>query len=75
MKLKASADLSAFLNAIQECYDEVFFITPDGDRLNLKSTLSQYLFAASSGNKALLKDGEIICQAQTDYVRLLNYIE
>lgn len=44
-KLKEPIDISDFLRAAQTCRGEVFFEDALGDRLNLKSALTQYVFA------------------------------
>ena len=46
MTLTSHTDFAAFLEAVQQCRGEVLFCTREGDKLNLKSTLSKYLFAA-----------------------------
>ena len=46
MKLKPNINISAFLKAVQSCRADVHFTTVEGDALNLKSTLSQFVFAA-----------------------------
>ena len=43
MHLKADTDMSNFLSAVRQCSSEVFFETQEGDCLNLKSILSQYI--------------------------------
>ena len=49
MKIKKSADLAAFLQRAQSCRHDVYFDTAEGDHLNLKSMLSQFVFAAVAG--------------------------
>ena len=74
MKLKENTDLIAFIKAIKKCRRDVFFYTGEGDRLNLKSTLSQYLFSVLTGNKELLQNGKIECQEPSDYQMLEDYL-
>lgn len=59
MKLKADADLVEFIHAVKACRKDVCFVTKEGDRLNLKSTLSQYLFVALISSPELLYSGQI----------------
>lgn len=47
MKLKSHVNYAAFFRAVQTCRGEVLLVTPEGDQLNLKSTLSQFVFAAA----------------------------
>lgn len=51
MKLKPQADLAAFLDAVGQCRSDVHFNTAEGDSLNLRSVLSQYVFAALAGSR------------------------
>lgn len=41
MTLTSHTDFAAFLEAVQQCRGEVLFCTREGDKLNLKSTLSK----------------------------------
>lgn len=72
MKLKKGVDLVALLEEIKTCQGEVCFVTDEGDRLNLKSMLSQYLFVALTGKSKLLEQGRVNCENQQDY-RLLEH--
>ena len=70
MKISTHIDLSACLAVVQHCRGEVLFCTAEGDKLNLKSTLSTYLFAAMAGNTALLESSSVVCQYPEDEKRL-----
>ena len=72
MKLKKGVDLVALLEEIKTCQGGVCFVTDEGDRLNLKSMLSQYLFVALTGNSKLLEQGRVNCENKQDY-RLLEH--
>ena len=74
MRLKENTDLIGFIKTIKKCRQDVFFYTKEGDRLNLKSTLSQYLFSVLTGNKELLQNGKIECQELSDYKMLEDYL-
>ena len=74
MRLKENTDLIGFIKTIKKCRQNVFFCTSEGDRLNLKSTLSQYLFSVLPGNKELLQNGKIECQELSDYQMLEDYL-
>lgn len=64
MKLKPEIDLSAFLKTIQSCTNDVIFETDEGDRLNLKSTLSQFIFTAAVAARLPDIPGRICCDGQ-----------
>ena len=67
MTLTSHTDFAAFLEAVQFC-------TREGDKLNLKSTLSKYLFAALAGNEELLRKGKIVCQFPQDEEKLTHIL-
>lgn len=47
---------------------------PGRRQLNLKSTLSKYLFAALAGNEELLRKGKIVCQFPQDEEKLTHIL-
>ena len=47
-------DLKEFMKVLNSCDGEVYMVTDEGDRLNLKSTLSQLL-----GFSALIEGGTV----------------
>ena len=64
MQLKPEIDLPAFLKAIQKCAGDVFFETAQGDRLDLKSILSQFVFTAAVAARLSEAPGQICCDGQ-----------
>lgn len=74
MKIKEHIDFMQFLKAVRECSRDVLFQTDEGDCLNLKSTLSQYVFAMIFSKPELLCDGEIRC-AEEDLPRLAEFLD
>lgn len=65
-------DVSKFLDVLDTCKGNVFLVTHEGDRLNLKSRLSQLL-----GLTRLIEDGKIteayvICDNVEDESRLFR---
>lgn len=61
MYLNSSVDIVRFLSAVKKCREDVFLETVEGDRLNLKSTLSQYVFAVCANGRGFLDQARIIC--------------
>ena len=61
MCLAKKIDIVQFLEAVKKCAEDVFLETDEGDRLNLKSTLSQYVLAACAGDRGFLEKDRIIC--------------
>lgn len=74
MKLKRDTDMLRFLEAVQNCRGDVYFRTDEGDDLNLKSKLSQFLFAALIEKQWLLDKGRICCDASEDVQLLDNFL-
>lgn len=74
MKLKKELDILEFMAAVQRCRHAVYFDTADGDHLNLKSALSQFVFASAIAVKLPRLDAEIICEDE-DRPVLLPFLE
>lgn len=75
MRIKEEMDLGEFIKDVKGCAADVWFRTEEGDNLNLKSTLSQYLLAALAGNQKMLHQGRILCDNAEDYVLLRKYLK
>ncbi len=73
MKLDPNSNFSRFLQAVMRCEKDVFFTTPDGDVLNLKSELCRYIFAYIASNPELLQRGDIQCKSEEDLSILAEY--
>lgn len=75
MKLNRVEDPKEFLEVIDRCAGRVELITAEGDRLNLKSKLCQYVSLVrilSSADELL--DLEIVAYEPEDIRRLMDYI-
>lgn len=73
MKLKSDVNVPAFLQAVQSCSGEVYFTTPEGDCLNLRSALSQFIFTTAIAGKFAELDGSIALQNPKDEAFLRDY--
>ena len=47
MKIQNISDVNTFFKVIDSCKGTVELVSPEGDRINLKSKLSQYLSMAN----------------------------
>lgn len=72
--LKPEADLNRFIRCIADCRDDVLFTTREGDILNLKSTLSTYVFAALADRSDVLSRGRIDCRNPEDEAQLAEFL-
>lgn len=73
MKLKETVDISSFLSATEKCAGDVFFHTPEGDILNVKSLLSRYV-VVSVCKPGELQQAKIVCTNEDDYSVLSDYL-
>lgn len=74
MKLNSNASISRFLQDVQKCRGEVWFTTPEGDNLNLKSALSRFVFAAAPSEQLEALNGDIRVQDDGDLPLLEAYL-
>ena len=71
MHIKNNINIVNFLKQVQKCKADVLFVTPEGDHIALKSTLSQYIFCTIASNAELLRSG-IICFKEKEDKKLLE---
>lgn len=75
MKLRTDISLVEFLRQAGDCRDNVYFETPEGDRLNIKSQLSKFVFlAAVSAEEDVIRNGEIVFDDEQDQEILRLYL-
>lgn len=74
MKIKNITDVSKFFEVIEKCKGTVELVTNEGDRLNLKSKLSQYIALANVFSEAKISDIEIVTHEPEDVHLLLDYL-
>lgn len=56
MKLYNITDIDAFFNLVDSCSGDVFLISNEGDKINLKSKLCQYLAMAKIFSSDYIKE-------------------
>ncbi len=76
MTLKSDIKVIDFLRSVNKCSKDVWFLTKAGDRINLKSELSRYLFltAVSTPDETFYNLGEISCDNPDDFSILTDYL-
>ena len=74
MKIRNITDVNKFFNAINECQGTVELVSPEGDRINLKSKLSQYLSMASIFSNGYIRELELVAYDSDDVNRLMKYM-
>ena len=60
MKLENISDVKAFFEAVDQCKGKIELVSPEGDRINLKSKLSQYLSIANMCSNGYIKELELV---------------
>lgn len=75
MKVKKVTDIPAFFQAVDQCKGRVELLTGEGDRLNLKSKLCQFLSVGQIFAKSEELHLEIIASEEEDLQQLCKYVE
>lgn len=66
-------DLKTFTEIIDSCEGEVYMVTPEGDRINLKSTLCQLIGFTRLMEGAKVTKAKIICSNKNDESKLFRF--
>ena len=74
MKVQNITDIDKFFKIIEECSGKVELVTGEGDRLNLKSRLSQYVSLANIFSSGEIPELEIIAYEKEDIDRLVKFM-
>lgn len=74
MKIQNINNVEAFFKIIDECKGPVELISPEGDRINLKSKLSQYLSMASIFSNGYIRELDLVAHDREDIERLIKYM-
>ncbi|MDD7267090.1 MAG: polya polymerase [Lachnospiraceae bacterium] len=74
MKVQNITDIEKFFSVVDACKGKVELITGEGDRLNLKSKLSQYVSMASIFSNGEIPELEIVAHEPEDIDRLVSFM-
>lgn len=72
MRLRRDIEVDDFLKTIDQCCGEVYLVSTQGDKLNLKSTLSRYI----SMGRLLSEEGdslELFCDKREDEQKFFSF--
>lgn len=67
-------DLDKFFELIDSCEGRIELVTEEGDRLNLKSKLSQYFSLAKIFTNEFVPEMELVAYNPVDAAKLLNFM-
>lgn len=74
MKISNIKDVDRFFQVIDSCKGRVELVTGEGDRLNLKSKLSQYVSLANIFSNGEIPELELVAHEKEDVDRLMNFM-
>lgn len=74
MKISNIKDVDKFFQVIDSCKGRVELVTGEGDRLNLKSKLSQYVSLANIFSNGEIPELELIAHEKEDVDKLMNFM-
>lgn len=74
MKVTNISDVDRFFKVVDECRGRVELVTGEGDRLNLKSKLSQYVSLANIFSGGEIPELEIVAYEQEDVDKLMKFM-
>ena len=74
MKVQNIKDVNKFFEVIDSCKGKVELVTGEGDRLNLKSKLCQYVSMANIFSNGYIKELELVAYEKEDLDRLIKFM-
>ena len=74
MKVMGIKDIDKFFKVVDSCKGKVELVTGEGDRLNLKSKLSQYVSLANIFSNGEIPELEIGAYEKEDIDKLMDYM-
>ena len=74
MKVQNIKNIEKFFEVVDECKGKVELVTGEGDRLNLKSKLSQFVSLANIFSNGEIPELEILAYEKEDVDRLIEFM-
>ena len=74
MKLYHIEDIDGFFKVVDKCKGKVELVTGEGDRLNLKSKLSQYVSLAEIFASDEIPEMELVLSEKEDMDAMMNFM-
>lgn len=74
MKIQNIDNVEKFFKVVDSCKGKVELVTGEGDRLNLKSKLSQYVSMANIFSDGTIAELELIAYEPEDITRLVSFM-
>lgn len=74
MKINNIKNIEAFFKMIDKCSGKVELVTGEGDRLNLKSKLSQYVALANVFSSGEIPEMELVAYEKEDIEQIIDFM-
>lgn len=74
MKVENITDINAFFKVVDSCEGKVELVTGEGDRLNLKSKLCQYVSMANIFSNGTIPELEVVAYEKDDIDKLVTFM-
>ena len=74
MKVQNITDINKFFEVVDSCKGKVELVTGEGDRLNLKSKLFQYVSLANIFSNGEIPELEVLAYEKEDVDKLINFM-
>ncbi|MDY3918878.1 MAG: polya polymerase [Candidatus Limivivens sp.] len=74
MKVQNITDINKFFEVVDSCKGRVELVTGEGDRLNLKSKLCQYVSMANIFSNGEIPELEIVAHEKEDIDKLIAFM-
>ncbi len=74
MKVHNITDIEKFFKVVDSCEGKVELVTGEGDRLNLKSKLSQYVSMANIFSDGTIAELELLAYEPGDIDKLVSFM-
>lgn len=74
MKVTNINDIDKFFKVVDSCEGRVELITGEGDRINLKSKLAQYVAFANIFSNGVIQELELVAYNKEDVDKLVKFM-
>ncbi len=74
VKFSSVTDVDAFFQVVDSCRGKVELISGEGDRLNIKSKLNQYVSLVKIFSEETVGRLEVVAAEATDMEKLMNFM-
>lgn len=74
MKIYNIRDIDGFFSVVNQCKGKVELVTGEGDRLNLKSRLTQYVSMAHIFSADVIPEMELVAYEEEDMNKIVDFM-